>query len=172
VNFWRLDRQVSGVDSKAFERLFELHFEPLYGYLARRVGPELARDLAAETFAQALRSRRTFDRRRGEARPWLFGIAQNVLRRHYRDEERRLQALAGIDAPSERAREEPRLASALATLTPEERDVLLLHVWADMTYHEIAGSLAVPIGTVRSRLSRARLRLREALIEEEQTVDG
>ena len=109
------------MDAKAFEGLFELQFDAVYGYLARRVGPDLGRDLAAETFAQAFAGRRRFDPRRGELRPWLFGIAQNLLRRHYRDEERRLDALARVDLPSENVPpEEPRLASALALLAAEE----------------------------------------------------
>jgi RNA polymerase sigma factor (sigma-70 family) len=160
------------VDANTFEGLFELHFDAVYGYLARRVGPDLGRDLAAETFAQAFAGRRRFDPRRGESRPWLFGIAQNLLRRHYRDEERRLDALARVDFRREEVPpEEPRLASALASLTAEERDALLLYVWAELSYEEIADALAVPIGTVRSRLHRARARLREALTQEE-ALDG
>ena len=160
------------MDANAFERLFESHFDAVYGYLARRVGPDLGRDLAAETFAQAFAGRRRFDPRRGESRPWLFGIAQNLLRRHYRDEERRLDALARVDLPSENVPpEEPRLASALASLAAEERDVLLLCAWAGLSYAEIAGALGVPVGTVRSRLHRARSRLRDALTQEE-VLDG
>lgn len=160
------------MDANAFEGLFELHFDAVYGYIARRVGPDLGRDLAAETFAQAFAGRRRFDPRRGELRPWLFGFAQNLLRRHYRDEERRLDALARVDLPSENVPpEEPRLASALALLTAEERDVLLLYARAELSYAEIADALGVPVGTVRSRLHRARSRLREALMQEE-VLDG
>ena len=161
-----------GVDAKAFERLFEREFDDLYGYVARRVGPELGRDIAAETFTRAFAGRRKYDPGRGEERAWLFGIAQNVVSRHYRDEGRRLRALARIDPPAELAQsEEPWLAAALAELPPEERDVLFLHVWADLPYEQIATALALPVGTVRSRLHRARGRLREALTREE-AVDG
>jgi RNA polymerase sigma factor (sigma-70 family) len=157
-----------GVDATAFEWLFEQHFDDLYAYVARRVGPDLARDLAAETFTRAFAARGKFDPRRGEARAWLFGIAQNLLRRHYRDEERQLRAWARVDVRRDDvAPEEPRLASALADLPIEERDVLLLYAWADLSYDQIAESLAVPVGTVRSRLHRARGRLREALTQEE-----
>lgn len=157
------------MDSERFERLFEDSFDSLYGYLARRVGPELARDLAAETFA----SRRRFDFERGEARAWLFGIAQNLLRRHYRDEERRLRLLARLDPPAHLAAypEESHIASALTALSVEERDVLLLFAWADLSYQEIATALRVPVGTVRSRLHSARARIRDALAEEE-VLDG
>jgi RNA polymerase sigma factor (sigma-70 family) len=162
-----------GVDARAFERLFEQHFDSVYGYLARRIGPELARDLASETFARAFAARRGYDAGRGEPRPWLFGIAHNVLRRHYRDEERRLRALAQLEPRESGAAfpEESRLAAALAALAVEERDTLLLFVWADLSYEQIAETLALPIGTVRSRLHRARGRLREALIQEE-ALDG
>jgi RNA polymerase sigma factor (sigma-70 family) len=156
------------MDPAAFEELFELQFDAVYGYLARRVGAEIASDLAAETFVQGFAGRRRFDPRRGPARAWLFGIAHNLLRHHHRDEERRLRALARLDRPQDgHPPEEPRLAEALGRLSAEERDVLLLFAWAELSYAEIALSLAVPVGTVRSRLHRARSRLREALDHEE-----
>jgi RNA polymerase sigma factor (sigma-70 family) len=160
------------VRAEAFEELFEREFGSVYGYLARRVGPELGRDLAAETFTRAFAGRKRYDPARGDARPWLHGIANNLLRRHYRDEERRLRALARLDARREDTPpEEPRLAEALATLPPEERDVLLLFAWADLAYAEIASVLEVPVGTVRSRLHRARAHVRAAL-EREEALDG
>jgi RNA polymerase sigma-70 factor, ECF subfamily len=160
------------VRAEAFEELFERQFDSIYGYLARRIGPELARDLASETFTRAFAARKRYDPARGQARPWLFGIANNLLRRHYRDEERRLRALARLDAAREAAPpEEPRLADALATLPREERDALLLFAWADLAYAEIASILGVPVGTVRSRLHRARAHVRAAL-EREEALDG
>ena len=165
------------MDADAFERLFDQTFDDLYGYLARRVGPDIGRDVAAETFARAFAGRRRYDRRRGDARAWLFGIAHNLLGRHYRDEKRRLRALARVERPrdgawtDERLGEEPRLAVALAALAAEERDVLRLHAWADLSYDQIGQALGVPVGTVRSRLNRARRRLREALTQEE-ALDG
>ena len=161
------------MDARAFGRLFEQHFDGVYGYLARRVGAELARDLAAETFVRAFAARRKYDAARGEPRPWLFGIAHNLLRRHYRDEERRLRAFAQLEPRVDDAAflEEPRLASALAALPVEERDTLLLFAWADLSYEQVAETLALPVGTVRSRLHRARGRLREALTQEE-ALDG
>jgi RNA polymerase sigma-70 factor (ECF subfamily) len=161
------------VDVAAFERLFEDEFDAVYGYLARRVGRELARDLAAEAFTAAFAARRRFDPSRGTPRGWLFGIATNLLRHHYRAEERRLRALARLDERREEqaAPEEPRLAAALAALAAEERDVLLLYAWADLAYDELARALGIPVGTVRSRLHRARARLRDALTHEE-ALDG
>ena len=150
-----------------FEELFEDHFDAIYGYLARRVGPDLGRDLAAETFTRGWATRKRFDPRRGEPRAWLFGIANNLLRHHYRDEERRLAAFARVDAPREQtASEEPAVAEALGVLSREERDTLLLFAWADLSYEQIAEALTLPIGTVRSRLNRARTRMREELTKE------
>ena len=158
--------------AEAFEELFELHFDAIYAYLGRRVGPDLARDLASETFTRAFAARKRYDAGRGESRSWLFGIANNLLRRHHRDEERRLRALARLDVREEGVPpEEPRLADALGTLPLEERDVLLLFAWADLGYAEIAAALELPLGTVRSRLHRARAHVRAAL-EHEEALDG
>lgn len=177
----------SARDPRAFEIVFDRHFDAVFRYLRRRVGRHRAEELAAETFAQALASRRRFDRRYASARPWLFGIAVNLLRHHYRREERELRAyarsgadplvaedtsLARLDAESAW----PLVAEALAELQPIEREVLLLHAWAELGHGEIALALGVPAGTVRSRLSRARRRLRELLAESgqyvEETIDG
>jgi RNA polymerase sigma-70 factor (ECF subfamily) len=166
------------VRAESFEELFELHFDAIYGYLARRVGPDLARDLASETFTRAFAGRGRYDPRHGGVRPWLFGIASNLLRRHYRDEERRLRALTRLGvretgSPPEEPRpaEEPRLAEALGALSADERDVLLLFAWAGFGYAEIATVLDVPLGTVRSRLHRAREHVRTVL-EREEALDG
>jgi RNA polymerase sigma-70 factor (ECF subfamily) len=160
------------VRAEDFEGLFERHFDAIYGYLARRVGPELGRDLASETFTRAFAARRHYDALRGEVRPWLFGIASNLLRRHYRDEERRLRAFAQLDVRRDDvSHDEPRLADALAVLSRDERDVLLLFAWADLAYEEIAATLGLPVGTVRSRLHRARAQFRAAL-EREEALDG
>jgi len=150
-----------------FEALFEDHFDAIYGYLARRVGADIARDLAAETFTRAYAGRKRFDPERGEPRAWLFGIANNLLRHHYRDEERRLRAFARLEPPArDAAPEEPAVAEALSVLSREERDVLLLFAWADLSYEGIAEALGLPVGTVRSRLSRARVRMRDELTKE------
>jgi len=101
--------------------------------------------------------------------------SQRVLARHRRAEARRLRATAALAAsreppldPAQRAAAAldarelwPRVADAIAGLPAGERDALLLHVWEDLPYEEIAAALGIPIGTVRSRLNRARRRLRE-----------
>lgn len=159
-----------------FAVIFDRHFDAIHRYLCRRVGESLADDLSAETFARAFDQRTRYDLAREDARPWLFGIAGNLLRRHYRAEERQLRAYArtGVDPISEHdvdaiidrvdaGFEGPRMAAALASLKRADRDVLLLFAWADLSYGEIAEALGVPVGTVRSRLHRARTHVRDVL---------
>jgi RNA polymerase sigma-70 factor (ECF subfamily) len=163
-------------DPAQFTVVFSRHFGQVHRYLARRVGVALADDLAADTFLIAFRSRHRFRSGALDARPWLFGIAANLLRRHRRAEARQLRAYArtGLDplddeiTAAERRVDAgaagPRLAGALASLKRVDREVLLLVAWADLSYEEVAAALSIPIGTVRSRLSRARGRMREALM--------
>jgi RNA polymerase sigma factor (sigma-70 family) len=158
-------------DPRLFGAIFERHYVAIHRYLHRRVGLDLAEDLASETFVVAFRRRTSYDAAQENARPWLFGIATNLLRRHRRTERRMLAAYAKtgadplvaadqeLDAAEDRAEAEaagPFLAEALAALRPADRDVLLLYAWADLSYQEVAGALGVPVGTVRSRLARAR----------------
>jgi RNA polymerase sigma factor (sigma-70 family) len=169
-------------DPDAFLAVFDRHFDAVYTYLARRVGIAEAEDLAAETFAQAFAGRARYDATKADARPWLYGIATHLLRRHWRTEERRLRAYArtGVDPllGTDADASDPVLARALAELSRDERDTLLLHAWADLGYEEIALATGVPVGTVRSRLHRARRRLREALgaapnvVRDREVVDG
>jgi RNA polymerase sigma factor (sigma-70 family) len=159
-----------------FAVLFDRHAVAVHRYLARRVGASAADDVVAETFLVAFEKRQGYDPDWPDARPWLFGIASNLLRRRRRDEVRMLRAYArtGIDpvtdigadqvaarVDAEAARR--RLADALAKLAQGDRDVLLLFAWAALSYDEIAQALGIPIGTVRSRLHRARRQVRAAL---------
>jgi RNA polymerase sigma factor (sigma-70 family) len=158
--------QASRSDPHAFVPVFERHFDAVHRYLRRRVPAELADDLVAETFLRAFQHRGRYRAERGAARPWLFGIATNLVRRHYRREERELRALARsavTQTSHEPVEDEAWLAEALAALPRGERDVLLLYAWAELSYEEISVALGVRIGTVRSRLHRARARLRELL---------
>lgn len=162
-------------DPEAFVTLFERHFRAIHGYLARRVGGEGADDLAAEVFAQAFRVRARYRPETADARPWLYGIAANLLYKHRRTEARRLRALArsrpgadeldlaGAHARADAAALAPRVAAALRAIEPRDREVLLLFAWAELSYAEIGIALAIPIGTVRSRLNRARARVRREL---------
>jgi RNA polymerase sigma factor (sigma-70 family) len=162
-------------EPRAFSSVFERHFDDVRRYLVRRVGPALGDDLASETFVRAFDGRGRFDAERGVVRAWLFGIAANLLRHRARSEERRLRAYArsgvdpvteeleGVPARIDAQRTGPRLAAALARLSSGEREVVLLYAWADLSYDEIAVALELPVGTIRSRLSRARARLRHEL---------
>ena len=128
------EHQGSIVDLPVFELGFEENFAAIHGYVARRVGVPLADDLAAETFATAFRRRATFDPARGSLRSWLYGIATNLLRNHWRSEQHLLELDSRLRAETE-IREgpllsderlsasliAPRIAAALATLAGEQR---------------------------------------------------
>lgn len=162
--------------------LFDRYADDIHGYVSRRLGVEVADDLMAEAFAVAFQRRRRYDVSWPQARPWLYGIATKLISEHRRAEARRFRALsraalivrdeesndgepvadrvaARVTAESARGV----LAGALAKLPPRYRDVLLVIAWGDLDYVEAAEALGVPVGTVRSRLHRARSRLREAL---------
>ena len=158
-----------------FAAIFDRHFDVVHAYLQRRVGRDLADELAAETFLIAFDKRARYDVSRPDARPWLFGIATNLLHRHRRHELRQLRAYArsaadpildafdGVEARVDASNVRRELVDALTRVPAEELDALLLFAWADFSYAEIAEALAIPIGTVRSRLSRARARMRTEL---------
>jgi RNA polymerase sigma factor (sigma-70 family) len=164
------------VSPEDFEAAFREHFPAVYRFLARRVGTAIAEDLAAETFATAYRRRASFEPGRGSLRPWLYGIAANLVRNHWRAEQHLLELDArlvpeiDLSDESEAAEQRvaaallaPRLAAALGQLTGDQREVLVLHAWAELTHEEIAAALGIALGTARSRLSRARAALREQL---------
>lgn len=163
-------------DPDRFAGLFDRHADEIHRYVARRLDDvTTADDVTAETFLVAFRKRARYDLGRADARPWLYGIASNLISGHRRSETRRLKALArqaperaaGFeDRSAERVtadRLRPALAAALAGLGSAERDLLLLVAWADLTYEEAAQALGIPIGTVRSRLSRTRTKIRRSL---------
>ena len=166
-------------DPGAFVTIFDRHFDAIRGYLARRLGADAAADLTAETFTRAFDARKRYDVTRPDALPWLYGIASHVLRRYARDERRRLRAYAKVASQPQSAARDGELvdadvAVALAAMTPDEREVLFLFAWADLGYEEIAQALDIPIGTVRSRLARARARAARALAPQpkEEVVSG
>ncbi|WP_433254203.1 RNA polymerase sigma factor [Streptosporangium sp. CA-135522] len=166
----------SMADPDRFAGLFDRHADEIHRYAARRLDDvTTADDVTAETFLVAFRKRTRYDLTRADARPWLYGIASNLISGHRRAEIRRLRALAQ-QAPEpaagfeERSAERvtadqlrPVLAAALARLGSAERDLLLLVAWAELTYEEAAQALGIPIGTVRSRLSRTRTKIRRFL---------
>jgi RNA polymerase sigma factor (sigma-70 family) len=159
-------------DPTRFSVLYERHLEPIAGYLARRVGPELAEDLCAEVFVRAFRARDRYRPDHDSALPWLFGIAGNLVSDNRRAERRRLALLARLarDTPAaaadddgRRGRLDAELARQLRRLPAGDRDALLITAWGELSYEEAAVALGVPIGTVRSRIFRARRRLAAAI---------
>ncbi len=164
-----------------FEEIFGRHFDVIYRHVARRVGPDAAADIASDVFERAFATRQRYKTAFTSARPWLFGITANLLRQHYRRHRRATMAHWKVtsreswkssddtDQADRRLDAESmadNLERGLAKLRPVEREVLLLFAWSDMSYPEIARALDIPIGTVRSRLARARARLRELMGED------
>lgn len=157
-------------DPQAFLGVFERHFEAVHRFISRQLGSGLAEDAAAEVFLQALRSAHTFAPESADARPWLLGIATNVirgeLRRRYAGYLEPIESVERVDAP---VQDDPRLDAvgrlaevqrALTLVPIDDREPLLLYAWLDLPYEEIALALGLPVGTVRSRIARARRRLR------------
>jgi RNA polymerase sigma factor (sigma-70 family) len=168
-------------DPERFAGLFDRYADEIHRYVSRRLGPEnvsAADDVTAETFLAAFRKRARYDRSRPDARPWLYGMAANLIAKHHRSEVRRLRALARLAEPDDQGFEQrsvervsaqhlrPRLAAGLAVLSRTERELFLLVAWAGFTYEQAAEALGIPMGTVRSRLSRTRAKIRRVLGEE------
>ena len=162
-------------DPGRFGAIFERHFDRIYAYAARRLGDDKASDVAADAFIVAFRRRRDYDLSRHDALPWLYGITIRIIRHHRVAEFRRLRSLQrpGEDLPDVTAADAdgrldaqlalPQVAKALNRLSAADRETLLLVAWGDLTYRDISIAMGVPLGTVRSRLNRARTRLQTAL---------
>lgn len=166
----------AGTEPELFGLLFDRHFVTIHRYLERRIGADSADELAAEVFRIAFEQRRRFRPLHESALPWLYGVATNLLLKRRRRERRHLRALTRLEASADRhsivegAEERvdarsarSRLLDALASLPPGDRDVVVLVAWEDLSYEEVAAALDIPLGTVRSRLNRARRKLRELL---------
>jgi len=168
--------RVSLTRPQAFSLLFDRHYDAIWRYLCRRVGPTGADDLAGESFLRAFSRRGAYEPTGLGPRPWLYGIATNLLREHARREERQMRAYARVAQPlvdgpvyedvDGRLDAEslgPAVAAALAGLEPSDRDTLLLLALTELGYDGIAVATGVPVGTVRSRLNRARRLVRAEL---------
>src|SRR5215470_10177522 len=162
-------------EPEAFGLIYDRHAATLLRFLGRRAGTKVAEGLVGELFRVAFERHKTFDASRGSALPWLYGIGSNLLLKHRRGEARRLRASARMAAGRGRADGRagadalearllfPRVADAIESLPDDEREALLLFAWEELPYQAVAEALELPIGTVRSRLNRARARLRELL---------
>ncbi|HEY3764549.1 MAG TPA: RNA polymerase sigma factor [Gaiellales bacterium] len=163
-------------DPQAFGELFDRHWGAVHRYCGSRAGSD-GEGLAAETFRLAFDRRATYDTERADALPWLLGLATNLIRNHLRERSRGTRAVGRLDPSptadhadaaidrAEAALLGPVLTAALEGIGCDDRDALLLIAWNDLSYHEVAEALDIPVGTVRSRISRARLRLRTRLSE-------
>ncbi|RST18707.1 RNA polymerase sigma factor [Streptomyces sp. WAC05374] len=168
---------------EVFAELYNRYAADIHRYAARRLGDAAADDITADTFLAAFRARTRYDLGRANARPWLYGIAANLIGKQRRTEVRALGLLARtghdpvaeswVDHADDRVTAQAvhgALAGALAALSGGDRHVLLLVAWADLTYQEVAEALSIPVGTVRSRLNRARRKVRAALGDSDPTL--
>jgi RNA polymerase sigma factor (sigma-70 family) len=162
-------------EPEAFGLIYDRHAATLLRFLGRRAGANVGEGLVGELFRIAFERRKMFDASRASALPWLYGIGSHLLLKHRRGEARRLRAsarMAAAGGATERRASAaaldarllfPRVADAIASLPDPEREALLLFAWEELPYESVAEALDLPIGTVRSRLNRARARLRELL---------
>jgi len=164
-------------DPGCFGVIFERHFPAVFGFVGASTAEDMAEDIASEVFVRAFRQRDRYKPEYKSAKPWLFGIAANLIADHYRSQARQNRAYRRVfardggdagfeDDASDRIDAEAvsqLLHKALGSLRSQERAVVTLFVLENMSYTEIAAALEIPVGTVRSRLSRARLRLRNLI---------
>lgn len=170
-------------DGRVFASIFDRYYEEIWRYLCRRAGRAAADELASETFVRAFAGRAAYDHAQPSARAWLYGVATNLLRERSRSERRYWRALGratpsaalGDAADEAHARVDagalaPMLRAALAGLSADDRDTLLLLAVGELSYEEIAVATGVPVGTVRSRLHRARRQMQIALASDTAAV--
>ena len=161
----------------ALGELFDRHADRIYTYCFRRTASwATAEDATSTVFLEGWRSRDRAEAYGDAALPWLYGIATNVCRNLTRSQRRHAAALGRLPRPSDGAdhadavgervdteRVMARIVAEMAALPERDREVIALVVWSGLTYEQAAQALGVPVGTVRSRLSRARTRLGTAL---------
>ena len=160
---------------ECFAEIFDRHAEGIYRYAAHRLGQQAAADVMSEVFLAAFRNRRRYDTGREDARPWLYGIAVNVISQYQRGQRRYARVLAAVpsgpatdvvaDEVLDRVSAEqlrPRIMRVLGELSDGDRELVLLVAWAELSYEQAGQALGIPLGTVRSRLHRIRVKLRRA----------
>jgi RNA polymerase sigma-70 factor, ECF subfamily len=174
----------SWCEPERLTEVFDRYYVEIHGYVARRLGRSLAEDVASETFLIAFDRRRRYDVAYPSARPWLYGIASNLVARHRRAEVRRYRALSradvthaveghaeGVAGRLDARALRGRLAAALVDVADRDREVLMLVAWAALSLEEAARALGIPAGTARSRLHRARRKTRAALADADPRED-
>jgi len=173
-----VDKLQPRIDLVVAADLYDDHVDDVYGYLARRLGASVAVDLTADVFEIAIAKIGDYDSARGSQRAWLFGIATNMIRRHWRTERRRLTAwhrmtgrtpvandpLLDIADQLDAASEVSAVMSAITEIPADDRDLLFLIAWEERSYSECAQILDIPVGTVRSRLHRIRRQIKQAAL--------
>jgi RNA polymerase sigma-70 factor (ECF subfamily) len=174
-------------DPEAFAEIYERHVDAVLNHCFRRTGSwQLAEDLTSSVFLETWRRRHVVELDLdGSMLPWLLGTANNVIRHQMRSLLRHRKALArlphsvtGPDLSDEavaRVDAETRMRQVLGVmkrLTLVEQEVIALCVWAGLGYADAAVAMGVPIGTVRSRLARARERLRELAPDAPREMGG
>lgn len=164
----------SATDPESFEPLVHRHSAALYAYLARRI-PAAAEDVLSDVWLAAYAGRASYDPDRGPARGWLFGIARNAVVNHLRRPNAlplgygsaEGEAWDDVDERLDAQRRAPALYAAIRALPDTERELLLLVALDGLSPTEAAAALDIPAGTARSRLHRARARIREELDSDE-----
>lgn len=168
-------RRAAAGEPEAFGLLYERHARAIYNYLFRRCGNwSVAEDLTSVVFLEAYRRRREAGIAEGKVLPWLYGVATNVVRNQRRSLRRHAETLRRVPPPDpelgiaglaadriDAERQMQRVLAALQQLPESDKDVLALCLWSELSYEDAAAALGIPVGTVRSRLSRARARLVE-----------
>jgi len=166
--------RVCAGDHEAFGVLFDRYADYVYNFAFRRIGSwDAAEEIVATVFLEAWRQRHQIHTQDGSIRPWLIGVTLNKVRRYWRGAERGRRASLRLasaendahdhaEEVSERLDAESRIVEilfALNDLPSAQRDVIQLWAWEELSYEEIAAALGIPVGTVRSRLYRARVHL-------------
>jgi RNA polymerase sigma-70 factor (ECF subfamily) len=152
----------------AFTELFRRYREPIYGYFRRRMPDSVrAEDLAQETFLAVLKGAKRYEPR-ALFRTYLYGIAMNVLSGERRKTGRDAGTAAAEPSASEDHDSALWVRQAVGQMDPEQREILLLREFEELSYEEIAGLLKLPLNTVRSRLFRARLAVKELLMSRDR----
>lgn len=164
-------------DREAMGEVFDLHADRIYNFCFRRTASwAVAEDAMAATFLEVWRIRARAVAHDGVLLPWLYGVAANVCRNHVRSQRRqaalrgRLRTVEAVDDHAEevagRVDDERRMAALLdaaAELSHRDRQILTLVAWEGLSYQQVAVALEIPVGTVRSRLSRSRARLAQLM---------